>query len=883
MNTLLDKLNILAEQLDINFEEEFNKLEEELSLLNPKFSSRKYQKESLGRFIYYMRDYKKKTKPIHLLFNLATGAGKTLLMAWLVGYLKEKFGYQHVIFLVNSKEIVGKTVMNFTERLNKKYLFNSKLPFEIKVVENFSALLPHQIGMKFVTLQGLSSELQNPGNGTLTYEDFKSNKILILADESHHLNADTKKASKEEEKDKLSWEDLVKNALNSNIENILLEFTATIPSEPKVQVKYVDIIISKYTLKQYREDKYSKDVDLIKIHKRSDIESEQKRFIKNRILLACIMSQYKTDLFRELREPITAKILFKSNKTDDNLKNLEFFKEIISTLKTEDIFNIYNMVKSDFDKKDFVHFKDAFEYYKKDDFNTLVDTFKEVFTFDNEIKGRVVSKGSVRIVDTKNSSKDSLDFLKDLDSNTSTVRIIFAVDMLNEGWDVLSLFDIARLYDSRSLVPEKTKTNNKLKTKLIVGPQTVKEAQLIGRGARYCPFSWGDLDKDRRKFDDYTIEEKRLSVLERLHYYSADDSMYITELKGQLISDGIISEKEITEKVIKIKPSFKKKIEDLDIKLYLNTLNSNKIKFNKNKLQYLLKNKIIIEYDEKLSVSHVTGVDEKIKKNPYELKLYQIANNILYKAVVLQNINFNWLLENTEGFYSVFDFINEVKNQSFILETSLDRKFIINNNQLILLPKVQLSIVNSVIKKIKDLILINKKELSANNFIPFKIFDIVKDEKTLRLSDNNPRTEIDSYKDWFSHDKLIGTSYEINLYSAIETYFDNPNFKINGLEVDEFFLLRNEQDFKIFNKEGRVFEPDFVLFLLLKNSDIKVCQVFIEPKGEHLEEKDKWKEDLLLSLDFEDSIAKIIGLEFFNPKNSGQTYWDEISKKQNQK
>ena len=179
MNTLLDKLNILAEQLDINFEEEFNNLEEELSLLNPKFSSRKYQKDSLGRFIYYMRDYKKKTKPIHLLFNLATGAGKTLLMAWLVGYLKEKFDYQHVIFLVNSKEIVGKTVMNFTEKLNRKYLFNSKLPFEIKVVDNFSSLLPHQIGMKFTTLQGLSSELQNPGNGTLTYEDFKNNKKII--------------------------------------------------------------------------------------------------------------------------------------------------------------------------------------------------------------------------------------------------------------------------------------------------------------------------------------------------------------------------------------------------------------------------------------------------------------------------------------------------------------------------------------------------------------------------------------------------------------------------------------------------------------------------------------------------------------------------------
>lgn len=878
MNTLLDKLNILADQLDINFEDEFNKLEEELSLLNPKFSSRKYQKESLGHFVYYMQDYKKKTTPIHLLFNLATGAGKTLLMAWLVGYLKEKFNYQHVIFLVNSKEIVGKTVMNFTDKLNRKYLFNSKLPFEIKVVDNFSALLPHQVGMKFTTLQGLSSELQNPGNGTLTYEDFKNNKILILADESHHLNADTKKGTKDEEKDKLSWEDLVKNALNSNLENILLEFTATIPNDVNVHAKYDDKIIYKYALGQYREDKYSKDVDLIKIHKRSDVESEQKRFIKDRILLACIMSQYKTDLFRELKEPITAKILFKSNKTDDNLNNLDFFKEIISTLKTKDIINLYNIVKSDFDKKDFIHFKDAFEYYKRDDFNTLVHTFKEVFTFDNEIKGRIVSKGSVRIVDTKNTGKESLDFLKDLDSNNSTVRVIFAVDMLNEGWDVLSLFDIARLYDSRSLVPEKTKTNNKLKTKLVVGPQTVKEAQLIGRGARYCPFSWKDLDKDRRKFDDYTIDEKHLSVLERLHYYSADDSMYITELKGQLINDGIIDENEIREKTIKINPIFKTRLKKLEMKLYLNNINFNNIKINKNNLN-LNKNKFSIEYNEKITISHLieNGNEENFKNNFYELSLKQIHKNIIYKALNIQGVNFNWIQEQTEGFSSVFEFINKIQEQRFTLETKLNKNEILNkNNVLILSPKAQLSIVVTIIKKIKDLIFLRKKNISIDTYHPYEIFEIIKDEKTLRISGKNTKTELNINKNWFSHDKLIGTSYEIKLYEAIERYFENENTKLNKLKINEFFLLRNEREFKIFDNLGHAFEPDFVLFLLLENMQIKWCQVFIEPKGEHLTKNDKWKEEYLVELDFNDTTVKIMGLEFYTPDKEQKSYFEII-------
>ena len=36
-----------------------------------------------------------------------------------------------------------------------------------------------------------------------------------------------------------------------------------------------------------------------------------------------------------------------------------------------------------------------------------------------------------------------------LEDKNNPIRLIFAVDMLNEGWDVLNLFDIVRLYDTR--------------------------------------------------------------------------------------------------------------------------------------------------------------------------------------------------------------------------------------------------------------------------------------------------------------------------------------------------------------------------------------------------------------------------------------------------
>ena len=50
--------------------------------------------------------------PLHLLFNMATGSGKTLIMAGLILYLYEK-GYRNFLFFVNSTNIIEKTKDNF--------------------------------------------------------------------------------------------------------------------------------------------------------------------------------------------------------------------------------------------------------------------------------------------------------------------------------------------------------------------------------------------------------------------------------------------------------------------------------------------------------------------------------------------------------------------------------------------------------------------------------------------------------------------------------------------------------------------------------------------------------------------------------------------------
>jgi len=87
--------------------------------LNPRLELREYQKEALGRFDFYFKDYQKRVYPAHLLFHMATGSGKTLIMAANILQLYKQ-GYRNFIFFVNSVNIIEKTKDNF---LNPNFAF----------------------------------------------------------------------------------------------------------------------------------------------------------------------------------------------------------------------------------------------------------------------------------------------------------------------------------------------------------------------------------------------------------------------------------------------------------------------------------------------------------------------------------------------------------------------------------------------------------------------------------------------------------------------------------------------------------------------------------------------------------------------------------------
>ncbi|HRI29080.1 MAG TPA: hypothetical protein PK715_13555, partial [Chitinophagales bacterium] len=131
-------------------------------------------------------------------------------------------------------------------------------------------------------------------------------------------------------------------------------------------------------------------------------------------------------------------------------------------------------------------------------------------------------------VNSKEESEEKQIAVNTLEQPDNLYRAVFAVDKLNEGWDVLNLFDIVRLYD----------THQTAKTNAPIAKTTVAEAQLIGRGARYFPFTIGNnLPVFQRKFD--TQASHPLRICEELYYHSPYNPAYIHELSLALQHTGI--------------------------------------------------------------------------------------------------------------------------------------------------------------------------------------------------------------------------------------------------------------------------------------------------------------------------------------------------------
>ena len=285
--------------------------------LNKNFLPRHYQQEAIGRLVYYWKNERNDESPVHLLFQMATGSGKTLIMAASILYLYEQ-GYRHFIFFVNSNNIINKTRQNFTNSASSKYLFSDEITIngkqvQVKEVDQFSNTASDAIQINFTTINGLHSKLNTPRENSLTFSDFEKNEIVFLSDEAHHINAQTKQSSKlnkTELDEMISWESTVNKVLHANKKNVLLEFTATAETSlPEIADKYQDKIIYDYALKQFRSDGFSKDVQLLQ-------NASESLFA--RALPALFLSQYRKKIFKKYGIEVKPVILFKSRTIKDS-------------------------------------------------------------------------------------------------------------------------------------------------------------------------------------------------------------------------------------------------------------------------------------------------------------------------------------------------------------------------------------------------------------------------------------------------------------------------------------------------------------------------------------------------------------------------------------
>ena len=819
--------------------------------LSKRIELREYQKEAFENFITYFENEKlNKNKQVHTLFHMATGSGKTVIMAGLILYLYEK-GYRNFLFFVNQTNILEKTKDNFINILSNKYLFNEDLNYlgekvKINVVDNFQRDIfkNNNINICFTTIQKLHLDLFENKENAMTGDDFENNKVVFISDESHHVNTFTKKKTKEEKEIQKSWETSIMNAFYSNKNSILLEFTATADLKDKnVEEKYRDKIIYNYPLKNFRESGYTKDFVNFSINTDT----------WKRTLIALILSEYRKFLFSDCGQNIKPVIMLKSKVIKESRSFYDEFFEKINKLDNSDFENL---------PKEDKYLKKALDYFRDKDKNKTFEFLKE------SIRDSFVEGKAIIINGNEDNNVEKQLLLNSLEDKKNNKRIIFAVDMLNEGWDVLNLFDIVRLYDTRSSAS-----------------YTIKEAQLIGRGARYCPFLVNEeQEKFKRKYD-FDLDNK-YRILETMFFHSIDDSKYISELKKALIEIGL-QEKNMIERKYILKDKFK----NTDFYNHGYVFSNSRIEKTRENIYEIeedLKYKVFYPKIKNKNAKIENLIDNKNKKTfdnieIKKIKLSEIDYNILSgSAIYFNELKFNILKEKYPNLKSLKEFLS---GENYLGNVAIEFKYA-KGSEITgkdIYRELKQEVFPAICKHINE---IKTEYEGREEFKPYEIKNIIKD-KTIYLSSvnnegkgesqietSNNELKLDlSMENWYVYNDNYGTTEEKKFVkyfkNEIKPKLDEKNF--------EYYVIRNERFSELalysFDK-GERFEPDYLLFIKNKNNDNKSeeYQIYAEPKGEQLLLVDKWKEDFLIKIEEKQKTMKnnhkIIGLPFFNGKGT---------------
>ena len=869
----------------------------------------RWQKEALENFLTQEKIEEKENnfEPTHLMFNMATGTGKTLLMAALILYYYKK-GYKHFIFFVNQNNIVDKTENNFINKNHIKYLFRQNIVIDdktinIRKIEIFDDT--DDIQIKFTSIHKLHNAVYLAKENAVTLDELQKRDLVMIGDEAHHLNASTMRNGQAEmnlllelkenasEKDvEKSWENTIINKIlrkgkakqEIGNKNVLLEFTATIPKNADVIEKYRTKTIYKFELVDFLNAGYTKEINLISTSLKK----------KEKILLALLFNWYRHQIALKIIPNFKPVMLFRSKFIEESKKDYKKFLSLVAELEPTDfdfLKNIESSIKQDQSDSVKVYeqgkssIKQMIQFIKDEKINNreIVDYIKNEFTERNCI----ITNSKDNKATTKEKTTDEQEqLLNSLEDKNNHIRAIFTVKRLTEGWDVLNLFDIIRLYEGRD--------EGHQNGRRVAGQTTVQEIQLIGRGVRYFPFTYNEHEKNKRKFDN--DPKNPLRILEEFYYHSDDDVRYLDELKRELKNRGFIKDNRVIKKFV-LKDNFKQSRFFKEIKVWKNKRVDNPEK-RKRTLTELGK-EFVFEYEtsefalKEQQVVLDKDIDEILvesrqkDRKTISVKFTDFEKNIVVKAINkkakkdLSLLRFDKLQTelNINSIDDIFaeKFIGNFKINIIVSKDKDNLNDISNEEKL------------NLLLKFFDEFAIKLKEI-ANPYLgtDFKAVTFEKlfgepKEKSIDIdkykSNSLPLVEKFKKYDWYVMDDFTCTNEEVGLLEFVKNRILNLKEKYN-----EVYLLRNEEVYKIYDFEkGRGFQPDFLLFLKGDRNNL-YYQIFIEPKGGQFadkeggfkESKEGWKEEFLQKitdkygngdlLKAESKEYKLIGLPLFNKK-----------------
>lgn len=618
---------------------------------------------------------------------------------------------------------------------------------------------------------------------------------------------------------------MVKLALEQNKDNLLLEFSATIPKEKSVKDKYKNLKVVTYTLKEFSEDKFCKNIYSL---------SYENKELETRFLGACVSSLYKELLAQHHNiENFKPCILFKSERIEESKKNQERFNAFLENLSPLNLENFFHYSRNAF-------FKDAKNFFDKQKYTPNLVAF---------LQTKFKKSTQINTNNEKELEKGML-LLNSLEDRDNPKRVIFSVDKLNEGWDVLNLFDIVRL---------KNKASQK---------DTIKDAQLIGRGARYYPFSYNDFKPSRIEFYQRKFDfSNPLSALERLDYHAIYDSEFIAKLKKELQDLGLgLIEKEKT--TIPLTPTKR-------FKCYYasNTKDKNKNLFNmdySSPVEATLKSLHVPLFGFIVREKKVDFKEENKGDTTYYIPhtLDKIPINYFLKALNLKNLDFKTLKKafKKHAFNNKVEFIERYVSS---LKTNFHKSQKFDNNEILLKLAVY------IIENLKDTLL---KEQDKPSVSALELKEFETHNKSLNASELEK--DIPFYE-WllFKDMRKLDSDLEREFLGFI-----NDHKEILDKKFKEWCVLRNDHfaELKVFcNIENspfyaQGFEPDFILFAQTHEYEFLGFTCYMEAKGEHLEPSNAWKKEFLemlenATLKSHNKKLHLKGLPFFTFTNNNRT------------